>query len=175
MANEKSSEKKHHHSESKTSEQKAADMRPYRFQGFGVILTGRWSAFMNLKIYWEMPRMRRPWYDADAYWIWWCFREAWKPWFRVSFSGDLPGFTKEDVEVEITGDSVTISAQRKTSEEETKKDYIRRERSSRSFFRRIMLPSKVNADAAKASLSNGQLEIVLPKKEIEPKKKLVIT
>lgn len=87
---------------------------------------------------------------------------------------DLPGFKKDDVEVEVTDDSVTIQAKRTQSEEEKKKNYIRRERASQAFYRQIHLPEPVRSDDAKASLNNGILEITLPKKEPKEKKKLTI-
>lgn len=87
---------------------------------------------------------------------------------------DLPGFKKEDVEIEVTDDSLTVHAKRAQSEEEKKKNYVRRERASQAFYRQIQLPEPVRSDDAKASLSNGILEITLPKKEPKEKKKLTI-
>jgi hypothetical protein len=48
---------------------------------------------------------------------------------------DLPGFKKEDVEIEVTDDSLTVHAQKTQSEEEKKKNYVRHERASQSFYR----------------------------------------
>ncbi len=87
---------------------------------------------------------------------------------------DLPGFRKEDVDIEVTDDSVTINAKRTQAEEETKKNYIRRERTAQAFYRRIRLPENVKSDDAKASLNNGILEVILPKKEPKETKKLTI-
>lgn len=92
--------------------------------------------------------------------------------FRLTV--DLPGFKKDDVEIEVTDDSLTIQAKRTQSEEEKKKNYIRRERASQVFYRQIQLPESVRSDDAKASLNNGILEITLPKKEPKEKKKLTI-
>jgi HSP20 family molecular chaperone IbpA len=46
---------------------------------------------------------------------------------------------------------------------------------SQTFYRRIDLPEKIKSDDAKASLNNGILEVVLPKKEPKETKKLTIT
>jgi HSP20 family protein len=87
---------------------------------------------------------------------------------------DLPGFSKEDVDVQISTDFVAIRAEKTLSEDEKKKDYVRHERTSRTFYRRIQLPAEVKSDDAKASLNNGILEVVLPKKEPKETKKLKI-
>ena len=92
--------------------------------------------------------------------------------FRLTV--DLPGFTKEDVEIEVSDDSVTIHAKKTRAEEEKKANYVRRERTAQAFYRRIQLPEKVRSDDAKASLTNGILEIILPKKEPKETKKVTI-
>lgn len=92
--------------------------------------------------------------------------------FRLAV--DLPGFSKDDVEIEVSDDFVTIHAKRTQSEEEKKKNYVRRERTAQAFYRRVQLPERVRSDDAKASLNNGILEITLPKKEPKETKKLTI-
>jgi HSP20 family protein len=93
--------------------------------------------------------------------------------FRVAV--DLPGFNKEDINIEVSDDSVMFHAKKMQSEEEKNKNYIRRERAAQTFYRRIQLPEKIKSDDAKANLNNGTLEIVLPKKEPKETKKLAIT
>ncbi len=93
--------------------------------------------------------------------------------FRLAV--DLPGFTKEDVDIEVSEDSVSIQAKKMQSEEEKKKNYVRKERRSQTFYRRVALPEAVQSDNAKASLKNGTLEVVLPKKQPKETKKLTVT
>jgi HSP20 family protein len=93
--------------------------------------------------------------------------------FRLTV--DLPEFKKEDIDIEVMDDAVAISAEKKTTEEEKNKNYIRRERMSQRFYRRVELPEKVDPNQAQANLNNGVLEITLPKKEPKEKKKLPIT
>lgn len=88
---------------------------------------------------------------------------------------DLPGFTKDELEIEVSDDSVTIHARRTQTEEEKKSNYLRRERASQAYYRRMRLPENIRSDDAKASLNNGILEITLPKKEPKETKKLTIT
>jgi len=88
---------------------------------------------------------------------------------------DLPGFSKEDVNIEVGEESLLIHAKKSQAEEEKDKNYVRRERMTQKFYRRLDLPEKIKADDAKASLNNGVLEIILPKKEPKETKKLAIT
>ncbi len=87
---------------------------------------------------------------------------------------DLPGFSKENIDVEVAEDSVTVQAKQSKTEEEKQKNYVRHERAAQTYYRRIQLPEDVKSDDAKANLNNGTLEIVLPKKEPKETKKLNI-
>lgn len=110
------------------------------------------------------------------------FREPTMPWVDLEDQGkdyrltvDLPGFSKEDVEVEVSEDSVSVHAQKSQAKEERDKKFVRRERSAQTYFRRIPLPEKVRSDDAKANLSNGTLEILLPKIQSKASRKLAIS
>ena len=91
---------------------------------------------------------------------------------EVVVKAELPGLAKEDVNVNITEDTVTISGEKKKEEKVEKKDYYRFERSFGSFSRSFSLPTDVQTDKAKATFKNGVLEIRVPKTE-EAKKKEV--
>ncbi len=93
--------------------------------------------------------------------------------FHVSV--DLPGFSKEDVNIEVAEDVLTVQAKKSQEQEEKQKNYVHKERMAQTFYRRIALPEKVKTDDAKASLNNGVLEIMLPKKEPKETKKLQVT
>ena len=79
---------------------------------------------------------------------------------------DLPGFDKKDINIDINGDTLTISAQRRSRHEEKdeKDKIIRSERSYGSCTRQVDI-SEVNAEAIKAKYENGVLQLELPKKE----------
>lgn len=85
---------------------------------------------------------------------------------------DLPGFKKEDVQVELEEDEIIINAKRSQVEDERNKNYVRHERSAQTYYRRIHLPEPVRSDQSNAKLNNGILEITLPKKEPKETKKL---
>ncbi|WMJ83492.1 Hsp20/alpha crystallin family protein [Oscillospiraceae bacterium LTW-04] len=78
---------------------------------------------------------------------------------------DLPGFKKEDINVSLDGDCLTIGAQRSTESEETdsKGNFVRRERSYGAFSRCFDV-SGIQQDAIKAEYTNGVLKLTLPKK-----------
>jgi len=84
---------------------------------------------------------------------------------------ELPGMTKDDIEVNIAENRITLSGEKKKEEKVEKKDYYRLERSYGSFSRSFDLPTEVQTDKAKASFKNGVLEVRIPKTE-EAKKKL---
>lgn len=78
---------------------------------------------------------------------------------------DLPGFEKENIDLSVTDDSLTVKATRESDEESESDAYVRRERSSESVQRSISLPAMVDADATSASYNNGVLTVTLPKLE----------
>lgn len=78
---------------------------------------------------------------------------------------DLPGLSKEDIEVKVTDDYITISGEKKKEEKVEEKNYYRYERSYGSFSRTFRLPVEVQTDKAKAKFENGVLEVRIPKTE----------
>ena len=84
---------------------------------------------------------------------------------------DLPGVKKKDVELNITENSIEICAEHKDESEEKKKNFLRKERSEVSYYRTLPLPEKVLANKAKAKLTDGTLNITLPKAKPTPKPK----
>lgn len=79
---------------------------------------------------------------------------------------DLPGFDKKDIQLDISGDTLTIKAERHSKfEEKDKKDKIVRvERSYGSYSRQFDV-SGIHTDEIKAKYENGVLQLKLPKKE----------
>lgn len=78
---------------------------------------------------------------------------------------ELPGISKEDIDIDVTEDTITIKAKRKEAIEEKKKGFYRVERSYRGFYRKIGLPCNVIPEKAEASYKDGILIITLPKTE----------
>jgi HSP20 family protein len=85
----------------------------------------------------------------------------------------LPGFTQEDVNVEVNDGVLTISAQH-DEEEDKGERYFRRERRWGSVQRQIVLPSPVEEDRATAELKDGVLTLRMPKVQKAPPKRINI-
>ncbi len=83
---------------------------------------------------------------------------------------ELPGIKKEDIDVSMTDNVISISGEKKREEKVERKNYYREERSYGSFTRSFRLPAEVQTDKAKASFKEGVLEIRIPKTE-EAKKR----
>ena len=88
---------------------------------------------------------------------------------------ELPGIAKENLNVSITENTLTITGEKKQEEKVEKKDYHRIERSYGSFTRSFRLPDNVNGDKAKASFKDGVLEVRVPKTKETKQKKVTIT
>jgi HSP20 family protein len=86
---------------------------------------------------------------------------------QLVLRADLPGLKKDDVNVEITDDAITISGERRDEDKESREGYYRSERSYGSFFRSIPVPPGVNADDAKATFENGVLEITMQAPQLQ--------
>ncbi|WP_101690016.1 Hsp20/alpha crystallin family protein [Dysgonomonas massiliensis] len=94
-----------------------------------------------------------------------------------SFAIDLsiPGFSKEDVQIEVDKNILTISAKTETKNETNEDKVLRREFQTSSFTRRFTLPENVDTENISASEEKGILHILLPKldKAIEDKVKRI--
>jgi HSP20 family protein len=78
---------------------------------------------------------------------------------------EMPGVEKDDLEILIAGDRLTIEASRRFKEEEQDETFFRNEMGYGRIYRTMHLPVAIMGDKAKAELKKGILEIVLPKVE----------
>ena len=76
---------------------------------------------------------------------------------------ELPGFKKEDINIDIENDCLTISAERKEENEENKPNYVKRERVYGSFSRSFDV-SGIEVDGIQAAYNDGILTLTMPKK-----------
>jgi HSP20 family protein len=82
---------------------------------------------------------------------------------EVFVKAELPGVDKEDVDITLTDNSVTIKGSTSAEEKEEKGDYHRCEISRGSFSRTVTLPEEVDTDKAKAKFKDGVLKLTIPK------------
>ena len=86
-----------------------------------------------------------------------------------------PGFKPDEVEVTVSDGVLTLRGQRSVERDEKQGEYIRRERRTASVFRRIGLPTDVNADAISATFENGVLRVTVPRAEKAQPKRIPVT
>jgi HSP20 family protein len=83
----------------------------------------------------------------------------------------VPGFKPEDLDIIVENNILTIKGDVRQETEDRKRNYHRIERRYGSFQRSIALPSSVKADTIQASLSNGVLQLDIPKaEEVKPRR-----
>ena len=96
---------------------------------------------------------------------------------NTSFSVEVavPGLSKEDININVENNVLTISSEKKVQNEEIKENYTRKEYSYQSFKRSFNLPKDiVDSDAIAANYNNGELIITVPKVEkVVPKTKMI--
>ena len=94
----------------------------------------------------------------------------------LTFTLDLPGVEKEDVNVEVMGDELVISGERKWESKKEEKDFLRMESQFGAFRRVIPLPTglRTEPDEIEARFKNGTLEVHLKKVEPTPSKKVAV-
>ena len=142
------------------------ELAPWR--GFGDL--SRWERDMEGMMDSFFGRRMRPWWPER--------------WFRTAgaladepaldlfeekdeivVKAELPGLEKDNVEVNLSDQTLTIKGEKKKEEEVKEEDYFRSERSYGRFVRSLQLPADVQGDKVKASFKNGVLEVRMPKTE----------
>ncbi len=86
----------------------------------------------------------------------------------------LPGVKPEEVDISLSGDSVTIKGEHKEEQESKEENYFRREIKYGSFNRTARLPVPIKSDKAEATFDDGVLTLTLPKAEESRPKKINI-
>lgn len=89
---------------------------------------------------------------------------------NVVVKASLPGLKADDVDITITGETLTLRGEFKQENEQKESSYHMREQRFGSFERSILLPTDVEANKAKADFENGILTITMPIAEaVKPK------
>ena len=88
----------------------------------------------------------------------------------VVLTAPIPGVKAEEIEVSVSGDTLTIKAELKEEQEIKREDYLRRERRYGSCCRSVTLPGGLETDKAEADYTDGVLTLTFPKaEEVKPK------
>jgi HSP20 family protein len=135
----------------------ALELAPWRRRGalrpFRRELEEFWDRFFG-----EMPLAEGP--------------EAWMPSIDISetdgsvmVKAEMPGMEAKDIDIDITGDVLTLRGEKKVEEEKKEERYYCRERHYGSFQRSFRLPAGVHSDKVDAKFKNGVLTIDIPKSE----------
>lgn len=91
----------------------------------------------------------------------------------VAVSFELPGVARDDIELSVEGDTLTVRAKRTTSVSEDA-TVLRRERGDLDSTRSITLPFAVDADSAEARYARGVLVVVLQRQEADKPKRIAV-
>jgi len=89
---------------------------------------------------------------------------------EVVLKAALPGVKPEEVDITITGDTLTIKGEHKEEKETKEEDYLYKEHRYGAFSRSVTIPIQVESDKAEAVFENGILTLTVPKSEqVKPK------
>ena len=134
-----------------------------------------WDPFQTMRelMAWDPFRdmMPRLWRGMDE-------RPAFIPAFDVRetkdgyvFKADVPGFREQDIDINVTGNRLTVSGKRESEQVDESDTYYCCERSAGAFTRTFTLPEGANAEQVRAELKDGVLSLHAPKSaEAQPKK-----
>lgn len=126
---------------------------------FEDVLPRRWMSSFFDRSFPHWPEMKPPfaggWPKADL-----IDRDK-----EIVIRAELPGVAKDDLDVQLSGNTVTIRATTKKEAKEEKGHYLRQEISRGEFQRSFALPSGVKTEDVKATFKDGILELSIPKSE----------
>jgi HSP20 family protein len=94
---------------------------------------------------------------------------------EIVVHAELPGMKQDDIDIELTGDTLTLRGERKFENEERKENFVRIERSYGRFQRSFTIATPIQHDKVTASYRDGILEIHLPKSEEQRPRKVQVT
>jgi HSP20 family protein len=89
---------------------------------------------------------------------------------EIVVTAALPGMNADDVDITITGQTLSIRGEFKADEKVERDQYLYRERRFGTFHRQLQLPVRVQGDAATANFEDGVLTLTIPKsEEVKPR------
>ncbi|MGA3060013.1 MAG: Hsp20/alpha crystallin family protein [Candidatus Bathyarchaeia archaeon] len=88
---------------------------------------------------------------------------------------EMPGFKKENIEIDVQDNYVVITGEVGWKYDKKEHEYLCKERACKTFYRTVDLPDEIKVDEVTANLTEGVLEITLPKKTPKQKRKVKVT
>jgi len=92
----------------------------------------------------------------------------------LKLTAEVPGVHSEDIDINVVGETLTLSGERKADELQDDARYHRQERGYGKFTRSIQLPFPVNVNQVEATFKNGVLNISLPRAEEDKPRKILV-
>src|SRR5438093_11588350 len=84
--------------------------------------------------------------------------DLWETKDAYHLRADLPGLTPEDIDISVTGDTVSLSGETKSASDVSEQGWLRQERRTGKFQRTFTLPMQIDSNAVNATFANGVLE-----------------
>ncbi len=94
---------------------------------------------------------------------------------EIVVRAELPGVSQDDIDIELTGETLTLKGERKFADAQRRDSYVRVERAYGPFQRSFTIGVPVQNDAVAASYKDGLLEVHLPKSEATKPKKVKVS
>jgi len=92
----------------------------------------------------------------------------------IVLKAELPGLSREDIEIQIRDNALTLKGERRFAKDAQQENYLRIERAYGAFQRGFTLPATIQQDKIRAVFRDGVLELTLPKAEEAKSKKIAI-
>jgi len=92
----------------------------------------------------------------------------------VKLTAEVPGVRSEDIDINVVGETLTLTGERKVDELKEGARYHRQERGYGKFTRSIQLPFPVDVNRVEATFKNGVLDIALPRAEADKPRKISV-
>jgi HSP20 family protein len=92
----------------------------------------------------------------------------------IKLTAEVPGVHPEDIDINVVGETLTLSGERKADELKEDARYHRQERGYGKFTRSIQLPFSVDVNQVEATFKNGVLNIALPRAEEDKPRKIAV-
>jgi HSP20 family protein len=128
--------------------------------------SSRWDPFRDFG---ELTR----WFDSAVPQVWSPSADVRETDTEYVLDVELPGVTRDDITVDLTGNRLAITGELKEQEQEGR--YHRRTRRTGKFSYRVLLPRGVDGDKVEAALENGVLTVRVPKSETAQPRRIEIT